>query len=61
MAETQEVRDKVVLVGLNSPVLKKEEWISSIPPRYCFGHGPDTQPVRFPTPDGVFRFPQSGH
>ena len=25
MAETQEVRDKVVLVGLNSPVLKKEE------------------------------------
>ena len=23
MAETQEVRDKVVLVGLNSPVLKK--------------------------------------
>ena len=25
MAETQEIRDKVVLVGLNSPVLKKEE------------------------------------
>ena len=25
MAQTQEVRDKVVLVGLNSPVLKKEE------------------------------------
>ena len=25
MAETQEVRDKVVLVGLNSPVLKQEE------------------------------------
>ena len=25
MAETQEVRDKVVLVGLSSPVLKKEE------------------------------------
>ena len=25
MAETQEVRDKVVLAGLNSPVLKKEE------------------------------------
>ena len=25
MRETEEVRDKVVLVGLNSPVLKKEE------------------------------------
>jgi GTP-binding protein HflX len=25
MAETEEIRDKVVLVGLNSPVLKKEE------------------------------------
>ena len=25
MAETQEVRDKVVLVGLSSPVLNKEE------------------------------------
>ena len=25
MAATQEVRDKVVLVGVNSPVLKKEE------------------------------------
>ena len=30
MAETQEVRDKVVLVGLNSPVLKKEENLSLI-------------------------------
>ena len=25
MQQTEEVRDKVVLVGLNSPVLKKEE------------------------------------
>ena len=25
MGETKEIRDKVVLVGLNSPVLKKEE------------------------------------
>ena len=25
MGNTEEVRDKVVLVGLNSPVLKKEE------------------------------------
>ena len=25
MKETKEVRDKVVLVGLNSPVLKREE------------------------------------
>ena len=25
MRQTQEIRDKVVLVGLNSPVLKKEE------------------------------------
>ena len=25
MRETEEIRDKVVLVGLNSPVLKKEE------------------------------------
>ena len=25
MRETQEVRDKVVLVGLNSPVLKRDE------------------------------------
>ena len=38
MAETQEVRDKVVLVGLNSPVLKKKRktptrtlWRSSPP------------------------------
>ena len=25
MRQTEEIRDKVVLVGLNSPVLKKEE------------------------------------
>ena len=25
MGETKEIRDKVVLVGLNSPVLKKED------------------------------------
>ena len=25
MRETEEIRDKVVLVGLNSPLLKKEE------------------------------------
>ena len=25
MRETEEIRDKVVLVGLNSPVLKKDE------------------------------------
>ena len=25
MRETEEIRDRVVLVGLNSPVLKKEE------------------------------------
>ena len=30
MAETQEVRDKVVLVGLNSPVLKKEEKFAKV-------------------------------